>query len=177
MSEMIIINVINPLIQQLDYKSSLKQIFFETSTRKIFNNQAERDDFEWKYLGFYLAHYPQFAWVAIDNGIVLGYVLGMPYSKDPSLYQIQPHMKKFESLFDIFPGHLHINCHINARGKGIGKRLVLNLLHQMKVFDVKGLHIMTGVHADNRFFYHKLGFDFEHSEDSILFMGIDLRDN
>ena len=174
MSEILIINAINPLIEQIDYRSSLRDIFFETSTKKIFDNQIEKDNFEWKYLGFYLTHYPQFAWVALDKNKVLGYVLGMPFSKDPSLYQIQPHMKKFESLFGIFPGHLHINCHMSARGKGVGKRLVLNLLHQMKVLDVKGLHIMTGLHADNRSFYRKLGFDFEHSEDSILFMGIKL---
>ena len=44
MSEILIINAINPLIEQIDYRSSLRDIFFETSTKKIFDNQKKFSD-------------------------------------------------------------------------------------------------------------------------------------
>jgi hypothetical protein len=31
-------------------------------------------------MGFDLAHYPDYAWIAVKAGKVLGYVLGMPFT-------------------------------------------------------------------------------------------------
>lgn len=156
----------------LGLEPQLSEIFFESSTKKDFKDQAERDAFEWKYLGFYLAHYPEYVWLAVEGSKLLGYVLGMPFTHDPSLYQIQPHLKKFETEFSQFPAHLHINCHVEARGKGVGSQLVKRLLEQLTQQQVKGLHIMTGVSSENRHFYRKLGFEFERVKDQILLMGI-----
>ena len=135
-------------------------------------NLQEKNQFEWKYLGFYLGHYPEYAWVAIENDKVLGYVLGMPWTQDPTLYEIQPHLKAFENFYPDFPAHLHINCHSQSRGKGIGKILVQKCLGQMSENNIRGLHIMTGPASDNRVFYQRLGFNFVKELNSILFMGI-----
>ncbi len=172
MSETLIINFKNLLIQQSDLLEQVRDIFFESSTKKDFKDLKEKSEFEWKYLGFYLSHYPEYAWVAIADEQVLGYVLGMPWSQDPSLYEVQPHLKVFEAFYSEFPAHLHINCHTNSRGKGIGKLLVQKCIWQMSSQNIRGLHIMTGPASDNRLFYQKLGFDFVKELNSILFMGI-----
>jgi len=172
MSEIIVLNLKHPLISQIDYQHQLSEIFFEASTKKDFINQKEKDDFHWKYLGFYLSHYAEYAWLAVQAGQVLGYVLGMPFTLDPSLYGIQPHLKAFQEHFKTYPAHLHINCRPNVRGQGVGKVLVKKLLGQLQEQRVSGLHIMTGPASANKIFYQKLGFDFEVELNGILLMGI-----
>lgn len=166
-----IFNYKDPRIQFSDYRSQIDEIFFEASTKKEFKDTQEKDAFNWKYLGFYLAHYPEFAWIAVKDQTVLGYVVGMPFTQDPSLYQIQPHLLPFAEEFKTYPAHLHINCHESSRGMGVGKELTLTLIEQLKAQGVKGLHIMTGPASDNRAFYVKLGFNFEQTKNSILLMG------
>lgn len=158
-----------------ELREQLTEIFFESSTKKDFKDQKEKDAFFWKYVGFYLSHYSEYAWLAIQDGKLLGYVLGMPATNNSDLYAIQPHLEAFKEYFKSYPAHLHVNCHINARGKGIGKLLVLKLLEQLKDENVQGLHIMTGPTAKNKVFYQKLGFNFEVEINSILLMGILLR--
>ena len=155
-----------------EFKAQLSEIFFETSTKKDFKDQTEKEAFYWKYVGFYLSHYAQYSWIAVQDGKVLGYVLGMPRTIDQDLYALQPHLKAFEEHFRLYPAHLHVNCHASARGKGIGKTLVQKLLTQLKDQKVPGLHIMTGPTSDNKIFYQKLGFDYEIELNSILLMGI-----
>lgn len=174
MSETLIFNYKDPRVQFGDYRSEVDEIFFEASTKKEFKDANEKEAFNWKYLGFYLAHYPEYAWLAVKDDKVLGYVVAMPFSQDPSLYQIQPHMAAFSDEFKTYPAHLHINCHESARGLGIGRKLMQSLLEQLKAQGVKGLHIMTGPDSENRAFYTKLGFNFEEVRNSILLMGIRL---
>lgn len=175
MSETIIISFKDPGIQLEDYKGQVSEIFFESSSRKDFKDQKDKDAFEWKYLGFYLCHYPEYAWLALKEGKALGYVLGMPFSQDPSLYQIQPHLKVFQEYFQKYPGHLHINCLAASRGLGIGSQLVNAFEKQLQMTGIRGLHIMTGPDSRNRAFYRRLGFDFEVELEfegaPILFMG------
>lgn len=171
MSETVIFNFKDPRIQLGDYRTQIDAIFFEASSKKEFKDQAERAAFNWKYLGFYLAHYPEYAWIALNGEQVLGYIVGMPFTQDPSLYQIQPHLAPFADYFKTYPAHLHINCHSSTRGLGVGKNLTLKLMEQLKGEGVKGLHIMTGPDSDNRAFYTKLGFNFEQNRNSILLMG------
>lgn len=154
-----------------EFRGQLSEIFFETSTKKDFKDQKEKDAFLWKYVGFYLSHYSEYAWLAIQDGKLLGYVLGMPKTEDPDLYVIQPHLKAFQEHFKTYPAHLHVNCHASARGMGIGKSLVLKILGQLKDQKIPGLHIMTGPTSDNKVFYQKLGFDYEIEMNSILLMG------
>lgn len=174
MSAPLIINFLDPLIEQRDYKSQVRGIFFESSAKKDFKSKKEKDEFEWKYLGFYLCHYPQFAWVSIQEGKILGYVLSMPFTRDPSLYAIQPHLRAFQSHFLDYPAHLHINCHAESRGQGIGKMLVSRVLTQMRDSHILGLHIMTGPASENRYFYEKLGFSYSMTLNGILFQGLKL---
>lgn len=163
-----------------DDLGEVREIFFESSSRKVFASEEERQSFFYKYVGIYLEHYPQFAFVAVEHR-VLGYVLGAPLTNDPALLKVQPHLALFGAWFEIYPAHLHINCHVDARGKGLGKRLVERLEKLVKAIRINGLHIMTGVDAENKNFYLRLGFQVETVQNfhgsEILLMGKKLSDD
>ncbi len=136
----------------------IKEIFFETSSKKEFKDDEEREKFFWKYVGFYLQHYPQYAFVALDQNQVLGYVVAMPESDNEALFKIQPHMPLFKEFFKEYPGHLHINLHHTARGLGLGSKLLIECEKTLQTTKITGLHIMTGPTSRNQSFYLKLGF-------------------
>lgn len=162
------------------YLSEMREIFFESSTKKDFKDEAEKEAFFQKYLGFYLTHFPDLAYVAVGDR-VLGYVVCAPISDGSELWKIQPHMKEFQDQLNDFPAHLHINCHHESRGMGVGSKLILEIEKQLKALKITGLHIMTGPDSPNKAFYKKLGFthlieqNFHGSP--ILFMGKPLSDN
>lgn len=161
-------------------QKELREIFFESSTKKEFKDEAEKEAFFYKYLGFYLEHYPKLAWVALTDK-VLGYVVVSPQSKSEELIKLQPHLKVFDPECEKFPAHLHINCHSDSRGLGVGSRLINEAVEALKNSNIRGLHIMTGLASQNRSFYRKLGFSFEVERNfhgsSILFMGKSLSED
>lgn len=157
------------------YLPEVTEIFFESSTRKTFKDEEEKARFFEKYVGFYLRHFPQLAIVAIDQGRVMGYVVAAPETSGAELDALQPHLRVFKDSFKDYPSHLHINCHFESRGKGIGSLLMGEIERRLKALKVHGLHIMTGPGAANKNFYSRLGFDFETKLDfhgsPILLMG------
>lgn len=159
-----------------DYKflPEMTEIFFESSVKKTFIDEEEKKLFFQKYLGFYIERYPSWIYVAFDNS-VLGYIISSPQSNDGDLYLVQPHLKLFESFFENYPGHLHINCHVGSRSRGVGTLLIDAVVKKMKMEAVKGIHIITGPDSANRNFYKKNGFLFESESNfngaTLLFMG------
>jgi GNAT superfamily N-acetyltransferase len=119
-----------------------------------------------------LAHYPEYGRAILIDGEILGYLAGMPWSHDPNLYALQPHMKLFSQNYVNYPAHLHINFTHKARGQGLGRLLVESFMQQLVTLGQPGVHIMTGPDSENRFFYRKLGFHFELEKEGILFMGM-----
>jgi ribosomal protein S18 acetylase RimI-like enzyme len=162
------------------FLEEVNEIFFESSTRKDFKDEQDKEFFFQKYLGHYLVHYPEFCWVALEDK-VLGYIVASPNSTDEILHSLQPHLAIFNNYFAQYPAHLHINCHAESRGKGIGSLLMNKVIEQMTLKKIRGLHIMTGPDSKNIEFYRKLGFVFETIEkfqgSSILFMSKALSDN
>lgn len=171
-----IINLTHPTPQDL---SELREIYFDSSTRKEFRDEAERESFYQKYLGHYLDHFPEYVWVA-KEGRILGYMIGAPVTEDSELYRIQPHLRVFRGHFRDFPAHLHVNFHPMARGKGLGSKLFLELEKQFQRMKIRGIHIMTGPDSRNKNYYQRLGFHFEATLDfngtPILMMGKSLTD-
>jgi ribosomal protein S18 acetylase RimI-like enzyme len=151
--------------------AQVEAIFFESSSKKIFVDDHEKRLFQWKYLGSYLETFPGLAVVAKREGQILGYVMGATRTD----FGLQPHMKIFEDLLEKYPAHLHINCHVESRGLGVGSLLVQELEKKLQVIKSPGLHIMTGGDSRNRSFYQKLGFIFEEkrlfADRPILMMG------
>ncbi len=158
----------------------VREIFFESSTKKSFKDAADKEVFYEKYLGFYLRHYPDLAFVAVDTR-VLGYVVVAPESEGEELTALQPHLKTFAAFLRDYPAHLHINCHHESRGLGLGSRLILEVEKKLQSLNIHGLHIMTDSNAANKNFYKKLGFDFQtelnFQSSAILFMGKSLADD
>ncbi len=166
-----IIKLTRPTPQDL---SELREIYFESSAKKDFQNEAEKEAFYQKYLGHYLDHFPEFVWVARE-GRILGYMVAAPVTQDPDLYHIQPHLQVFEAYFKEYPAHLHVNFHPMARGMGLGSKLFSELEKQFQGMKIRGIHIMTGPDSRNKMFYQRLGFNFEKTLDfrgnPILMMG------
>lgn len=152
-----IVNLTRPTPEEV---REIRDIFFESSTRKDFKDEADREAFFRKYVGIYLERFPEFVWVAREDKI-LGYMIAAPLTKDPDLYQVQPHLGTFESHFESYPAHLHVNFHAEARGKGLGSKLFSELEKQLQRMGIRGIHIMTGPDSRNKTYYHRLGFDFE----------------
>ena len=155
-------------------KAQLSEIFFESSSKKDFPDEASRESFFYKYLGFYLEHFPELTLVAEEKRI-LGYVVAAPDSSIPELNKIQPHLEIFKEHIQKYPAHLHINCHAESRGQGLGSKLITRIEEVLRTSNINGLHIMTGPDSLNRNFYRKLGFTYEFIGDfqgsPILFMG------
>lgn len=161
------------------YLDAIKEIFFESSSKKEFKDEREKEMFFYKYVGLYLKHCPDLALVAVTDR-VLGYILASPVSDGAEINSIQPHLKIFHNEFKNYPAHLHINCHFESRGLGVGKMLIASLEERLKRRKIPGLHIMTAPGAANKKFYEKLGFDHEiikyFQGSPILFMGKTLGD-
>jgi len=154
--------------------SEVREIFFETSAIKEFKDHPSKEAFFYKYLGYYLEHYPQLAFVVVDKN-VLGYVVAASETLLKDLVLIQPHLEVFSQEIKTYQAHLHINFHLSAQGQGFGRKLIAQVESVLKSHDIKGLHVMTGPDSQNRFFYQKLGFTFQSVKDfqgsGILFMG------
>ncbi len=166
-----IIKLTRPTAQDL---VELREIYFDSSARKDFRDEADKEAFYEKYLGFYLDHYPEYVWVARE-GRILGYMIGAPVTSSADFYSIQPHLQVFEEHFNKYPAHLHVNFHPMARGMGLGSKLFSELEKQFQGMKIRGVHIMTGPDSRNKSFYQRLGFNFEVTLDfkgtPILMMG------
>jgi ribosomal protein S18 acetylase RimI-like enzyme len=167
------------VISRFDEKDlpELKEIFFESSARKEFKDEDEKEKFYRKYLGLYLEISPELALVAKSDK-VLGYILGQENS-DGKVRVLQPHLDVFKDLFDCFPAHLHINLHRDSRGLGIGSKLLIEFENLLINKGIKGVHLMTSPSSRNSSFYRRSGYHFEETRDyagnGILFMGKSLK--
>ncbi|MBK25636.1 MAG: hypothetical protein CME70_16685 [Halobacteriovorax sp.] len=151
--------------------AKIKEIFFEASSIKEFENQNKKEEFFYRWCGQYLEKYPSHFLLAFENEELLGYSCSHPDSHLALEEFSIPGQELFKSLFDEYPLHLHINCHLKSRGKGVGKKLILSQARLNK----KGIHIITEKSADNYGFYRALGFDREEEAElkghTLLFMG------
>ncbi|HLT22799.1 MAG TPA: GNAT family N-acetyltransferase [Bacteriovoracaceae bacterium] len=161
-----------PISSQTDVDTA-REIFFLTSSMTQFVSEEQRENFQYKYFGFYLEKYPELVLVTKLQGRVLGYCLGVSRT-DESFYSFQPHLELFSDLYVSFPAHLHINLHPDAQGLGMGQKLISSW-EKLVCRDVTGLHIMTSPTARNVSFYRRLGFVQEfvrkYKDSDILFMG------
>lgn len=152
----------------------LSEIFFESSGKKDFKDEKEKEDFYFKYMGYYLAQYPEFLHVAKDESVI-GYCLGAPSTDKSEFFILQPHLKIFKDLFLKYPAHFHINCHARARGQGVGAGLLAEFELQLQNLEIAGVHLITTPAARNRSFYTRLGYTFEvirpYEGRELLFMG------
>jgi GNAT superfamily N-acetyltransferase len=142
----------------------LDKIFFEASATKSFAGAAERQAFRERWLGRYLTHDPQWAYLAIDTGasdagVLAGYLVG---SVDASAQaQSQGCAGPFRDLAQLtaaYPAHLHVNLAPAYRNRGIGADLIGAFAADAARAGACGLHVVTGAASRNIGFYERNGF-------------------
>jgi GNAT superfamily N-acetyltransferase len=136
---------------------ALDEIFFESSATKAFAGQRERAAFRERWLGRYLEHEPQWAYLALDDGNVAGYLVGSV--ADPTTAaQSCDYGADFAALAAQYPAHLHVNLAPSHRNRGIGAELIAAFAADAARAGACGVHVVTGAGSRNVRFYESNGF-------------------
>jgi len=151
-------------------------IFFQASNTKSFVGDAARSAFRERWLGRYLRHDPQYAYLAFAaSGHVMGYLVGS--LDDPAMtnrFADIGYFSTFRELTKEFPAHLHVNLAPAFRNKGIGGRLIDAFISDAKASGAPGVHVVTSANAENVRFYNRNGFverGRTGNSDAIVFLG------
>jgi ribosomal protein S18 acetylase RimI-like enzyme len=160
---------------------AIRDIFYASSARQTFSSPEEKIEFFEKWTRYYITEEPELIFLAVeDEAKILGYLMGCADSKSALPYY-EDRLKSyavFADQFEKYPAHLHINFRPEARGRGIGSRLIEHYCGKLVERGVRGVHIVTGADAENRRFYTKNEFSFELKrrwrEIDLLFMGRNL---
>jgi GNAT superfamily N-acetyltransferase len=153
--------------------------FFATAVKKDFATEKEKKEFRYKYLDYYFEKYVEYFFVAVEKDKVLGYVCGVPDSSSANeLYQLVSYYSLFESFFEKFSAHLHMNTDPVAQGKGVGGKLIEKFKESVWP-KASGLHIITAPDARNVSFYLKHNLTHQVTKElngvTMLFMGMNFR--
>ncbi len=150
--------------EESQYKEKVSQqledIFFITSAVKKFASRDKRRDFFYTWALYYLQKYPKETYLAIDDeNNLLGYLISSrDSSKEKELFKLQKYYYLFDDQFKKYPAHLHINCHPNSQGRGVGRELIKKFELDLIQAKILGVHIITSKNSQNVFFYEKMGF-------------------
>ncbi len=152
----------------------LRAIFF-ISTSSKFENDNQKDQFFNRWANVYFERWPELTFLYIENDRVLGYVCGTLDSDYFLTIDDVPTLRIFQDYFKLYPAHLHINCHPDARSKGVGSILLDHFFANLRLENVIGCHIVTSAKSQNISFYKKNNFSFcierLYKNSSLLFMG------
>lgn len=135
-------------------------VFFSSSNTQSFESDAARAAFRERWLGRYLRHFPQYAWIARSaERRAVGYVVGSMNdpARDP-LFSDLPFLTPFAEACARFPAHLHVNLAEDWRGQGIGARLIDAFSDQARTAGAPGVHVVTQRGLRNVGFYLTNGF-------------------
>jgi GNAT superfamily N-acetyltransferase len=150
-------------------RAAVVEIFFESSVRRNFDDEAAKARFLATWTGWYLTEGAADVWIALDgDGTVAGYLTGCRDSAGTSaLTETIPRYRSFADLFDRFPAHLHVNVRAGRRGQGIGTALIERFAEACGT----GLHVVTAPSASNVGFYLRNGFLAAVEREGLLFLG------
>lgn len=143
-----------------EIERGIDTIFFESSNTKSFETERSRVAFRDRWLGRYLRHDPQFAYLAMTpQGNVAGYLVGAV--DDPAVHARFADIgfyTDFRVRTKQFPAHLHVNVAPEFRDLGIGRRLIERFAADAKAHGAQGVHVVTSAGAQNVRFYNQNGF-------------------
>ncbi len=138
-----------------DASAAIDEIFFTTSNKRTFAGDKERSAFRERWLGRYLERWPQWCFVACeDGGEIIGYLAGCPDNPATSPdFADHRYYTLFEDECRRFPAHLHINVLPVARGRGAGNALIEAYAKKCAEGGLPGFHAVTADgNRNNRFF-------------------------
>jgi GNAT superfamily N-acetyltransferase len=136
---------------------AIDEVFFEAALRKTFADQDERDAFRERWLGRYLEHDPQWAYLALDGDVVAGYLVGSIEDPATTARFSDIAVPEFAKFAAEYPAHLHVNLAPAYRNQGIGGRLIEAFAADAARAKAPGLHVITGLSARNVAFYQRHG--------------------
>jgi GNAT superfamily N-acetyltransferase len=158
--------VIEPFLARPRSAAVLDQvdsIFFEASGTKTFSSSSERAAFHDRWLGRFLAHDAQHAFLAFAgagaNDEVAGYLVGS--IDDPAQsprFDDLGYFRKLAACTARYPASLHVNLAPEWRGRGLGRLLVDSFCRHAARAGAGGVHVFTGRGMRNVRFYQAAGF-------------------
>ena len=146
----------------------IETVFFAASGTQTFENDAARAAFRARWLGRFLTHDRQWAYVALDETrgasgsapTVVGYLVGaLDDPAEASRFADLGYFQTFKAHTRDFPAQLHVNLAEEVRGHGHGARLIQAFINDAQQRGVRGVHVVTGEGARNVGFYTRCGFD------------------
>jgi ribosomal protein S18 acetylase RimI-like enzyme len=156
----------------------IREIFFLSADPKnVSEDPLKNEAFFERWTGYYLKNSPEWTLLAWDEGRLLGYLMyEIDSTKVLKHFQIRmPSYGLFADQFAEFPAHLHVNCHPEARGKGVGTALINELCTRLGEKNLSGVHLITSRTQRNVEFYRRNGFNIEIEREwrgqSLFFMG------
>jgi GNAT superfamily N-acetyltransferase len=142
------------------YLGDIDDIFFQSSAKRDFSSQEEKQAFREMSLGRYIEKHLSSFFVALDaDGRAVGYLAGS--LENPITLNHFNDVAYFRSIEDIcrdYPAHLHVNVAERYRNRGLGTSLVGRFVEWAKLHSVKGIHLVTSSTAQSIPFYRRSGF-------------------
>src|SRR5262245_25812393 len=120
----------------------IREIFFLSADPKnVTEDPIKNEAFFEKWTGYYIKSLPEWILLAFGKTKLLGYLMCGPDSMK-ALIHFQPRIASyglFADQFEKYPAHLHMNCHPDARGKGVGTALVEELVSRLEAESIGGV--------------------------------------
>lgn len=127
----------------------------------------ERTEFAERWVGPYRRLRPDWTFVAVEEGRLVGYLTGSPdtLAFEEERRRAFAHWTDAREFFPMdfrldlwarHPAHLHMNFSAGARGKGYGRRLIDVFYARLKVNATPSAHVICGERASG--FWRKAGF-------------------
>jgi GNAT superfamily N-acetyltransferase len=138
----------------------IDNIFFQSSAKRDFSSQEEKQAFREMSLGRYIEKHRGSFFVALDaDGRAVGYLAGC--LENPITLNHFNDVAYFRSIEDIcrdYPAHLHVNVAKRHRNRGLGTALVGRFVEWAKLHSLEGIHLVTSSTARSIPFYRRSGF-------------------
>jgi GNAT superfamily N-acetyltransferase len=146
-----------------DFASHLRdidKIFFESSAKRDFCSEEEKQIFREVSLGRYLVRHRDSFFVALDDARrAVGYLAGC--LENPTKLDHFNDIAYFRYIDDIcqnYPAHLHVNVADQYRNRGLGTALVERFAEWAKLHSVERIQVVTSSGSRSIPFYRRLGF-------------------